>query len=336
MIRSSFGRTLAALACFLVSAVPAAASSDVVARIGDETITLEQLEKEVRAQLIDIDNMRYEALKNGLDSIVGERLVAMEAKERGVTPEALLESEVQAALEEPTEEEIQHVFDASKQGLGDATLEKVRPDIVKFLAERQRSAAVSSFVDTLRAKYKPKVLLEAPKVDVATGDLAPRGPANAPITIIAFSDYECPFCKRAEDTVDEVLAAYGDKVRYFHRDFPLDFHANARPAASAARCANEQGKFWAYRAGLFDGGQLSATKFGEIADKTGLDRKKFDECVAANRFNAAIDRDMDDGASVGVNGTPAFFVNGRMLSGAQPLEAFKAAIDAELADLEAN
>lgn len=330
------GGILALVAFVAVSSAAQAADEGVVARIGDEQIRLEQLEKEVRPQLIEIDNARYEALKNGLDRMVAERILATEAKARGVTTEELLAAEVKSKITEPTEEEIASVYEASKSELGDATLEQVRPQIMQFLAQRQESVATRDFVEQLRAKYKPQIFLKAPKVEVATGDLEGRGPANAPITLVAFSDYECPYCKRAETTVEEVLKAYPDKIRYYHRDFPLDFHAHARPAAMAARCANEQGKFWPYRTALFTSQDLSEERLKAIADETGLDRAKFDECLASDKFGAAVDKDMADGVTVGVNGTPAFFVNGRMLSGAQPLDAFKQVIDSELAAVSAQ
>lgn len=330
------GGILALVAFVAVSSAAQAADEGVVARIGDEQIRLEQLEKEVRPQLIEIDNARYEALKNGLDRMVADRILATEAKARGVTTEELLAAEVKSKITEPTEEEIASVYEASKSELGDATLEQVRPQIMQFLAQRQESVATRDFVEQLRAKYKPQIFLKAPKVEVATGDLEGRGPANAPITLVAFSDYECPYCKRAETTVEEVLKAYPDKIRYYHRDFPLDFHAHARPAAMAARCANEQGKFWPYRTALFTSQDLSEERLKAIADETGLDRAKFDECLASDKFGAAVDKDMADGVTVGVNGTPAFFVNGRMLSGAQPLDAFKQVIDSELAAVSAQ
>lgn len=330
------GGILALVAFVAVSSAAQAAEEGVVARIGDEQIRLEQLEKEVRSQLIEIDNARYEALKNGLDRMVADRILATEAKARGVTTEELLASEVKSKINEPTEEEIASVYEASKSELGDATLEQVRPQIIQFLAQRQEAVATRDFVEKLRAKYKPQIFLKAPKVEVATGDLEARGPANAPITLVAFSDYECPYCKRAETTVEQVLEAYPDKIRYYHRDFPLDFHAQARPAAIAARCANEQAKFWPYRTALFTSQDLSEERFKAIADETGLDRAKFDECLASGKFGAAVDKDMADGVTVGVNGTPAFFVNGRMLSGAQPLDAFKQVIDSELAAASAQ
>jgi len=330
------GRILALAVLIAAGGVARAADDGVVARIGDEQITLEQLEKEVRAQLIEIDNARYDALKNGLDRMVADRILETEAKARGVTTEALMQAEVKSKLTAPTEDEIVSVYEANKSELGEATLDQVRPQIVQFLSQRQEAMAARAFVDQLRAKYKPQIFLVAPKVEVGTGDLEPRGPAGAPITLVAFSDYECPYCKRAEGTIEEVLKAYPDKIRFYHRDFPLEFHAHARPAAVAARCANEQGKFWPYRTALYASAELSPERFKEIADQTGLDRGKFDACLESNKFDAAIAKDLDDGANAGVNGTPAFFVNVRVLSGAQPLDAFKSAIDAELAAASAK
>ena len=151
------------------------------------------------------------------------------------------------------------------------------------------------------------------------------------MTIVEFSDYECPFCKRAEPAVDKVMEVYGDKVRLFYRDYPLAFHANAKPAAEAAHCANLQGKFWPYHQKLMASEDLSSEKLKSIADEVGLEREKFDACLAKNDFAAAIEQDVKDGDAVGVNGTPAFFINGRMLDGARPFEQFKEIIDEELA-----
>jgi protein-disulfide isomerase len=148
---------------------------------------------------------------------------------------------------------------------------------------------------------------------------------------VAFSDYECPYCRRGEEVVEKVLAEYGDKVVYYHRDYPLPFHPNARRAAEAARCAGEQDRYWDYHVMLFTSAQLSDERFAEIAEALGLDRSKFDECLASGQFEPVVDADMEAATEVGVNGTPAFFVNGRMLTGAQPFESFKVVIDSELA-----
>ena len=131
--------------------------------------------------------------------------------------------------------------------------------------------------------------------------------------------------------MQQVLKTYGDKVRFVYRHYPLEFHANARPAAEAAACAAGQGKFWEYHDKVFASADLSETKLKAIAGEIGLDQGKFDECLAKKEFKAQVDEDMAAASAVGVTGTPAFFINGRMLSGAQPFEKFKEIIDEELA-----
>ncbi len=167
-------------------------------------------------------------------------------------------------------------------------------------------------------------------MDVGSRDSPSLGNASAPITLIEFSDYECTYCKTAEPVVQKILQAYGDKIRFVYSDYPLDFNANARPAAQAARCAEQQEQFWPYHAKLMASQELHREKYQSISDKVGLDREQFDACLESEDSNAAIDRDVADGEAVGVSGTPAFFINGRMISGAQPFARFKELIDKEL------
>jgi len=324
------------------AAAPAAAKGGeggTVATVGGRTITRSELESRVRAKLIEIDNERYEALREGLDDMVAEELMTQEAKARGVTPDALVQTEITAKVEEPSDAEVQKVYDDNKQQLGTQTLEQVKPRIVEYLKQQKGEARKNAFVDELKAKHKTTIALKPPVIEVATAGRPERGGGTkAPVTIIEFSDYQCPFCKRAEDVVDQVMKTYGDKVRLVFRDYPLPFHPNARPAAEAANCANAQGKFWPYHQKLFaNQSALAADNLKTYAKDLGLDSGKFEQCLADDKsIKAAIDKDIADGEKVGVNGTPAFFINGRMLSGAQPFEKFKEIIDDELASAKSG
>lgn len=320
-------------ALILLSLAAAAVAADApVAIVGGEPITREQLEKRVKAQLIEVENQRHEVLSAGLDELIAERLFAKEAQARGKTVEQLLREELTAKVPAPTDAEIQKVYDDNKAQLGGQTLEQIKPRIVEYLKEQKESERREAFVKELRGKYPTTVNLKAPVVEVATAGRPARGGGeNAPVTIITFSDYECPYCARAEDTIARVLKEYGDKVRLVFRNYPLPFHTNARAAAEAALCANAQGKFWAFHDKLFaQQSSLGLETYKKIAGEVGLDQAKFDQCLAKNEFKAAVEQDMADGAAVGVSGTPAFFINGRMLSGAQPFEKFKQIIDEEL------
>jgi protein-disulfide isomerase len=319
-----------AVAFVVACLVAGPARSETVATVGDTPISRETLEKHVKPKLVEVENQRFEVLSEGLDELVSEQLLEKEAKARNVTSQQLVATEITAKVAEPTDAEIQKVYDDNKAQLQGQTLDQVKPRIVEFLKQQKGAERQEAFITELKAKYKTSVALKPPKVDVATAGRPSRGNEQAPVTIIEFSDYECPFCKRAEPTVKKVLDTYGDKVRLVYRHYPLEFHATARPAAEASACAAAQGKFWEYHDKLFSSSDLSDAKLKSLAGEVGLDQAKFDECFAKKQFKADIDKDMADASSVGVSGTPAFFINGRMLSGAQPFEKFKEIIDDEL------
>ncbi len=319
----------ASLSLLLVAAaLPAWAET--AATVGDRTITIEEVEKEIRPQLVEIEQQRFDALSAGLDQIIDRELLSREAKTRGVSAADLEKSEIDAKVTAPTPEEVKALYDQHASEIG-GTFEQVQGQLTDYIRQQRAAQTRASFLATLRAKYPVKVALMPPRIEVGTGGRAARGPANAPVTIISFSDYECPFCKRAEETVEQVITTYGDKIRFVHRDFPLSFHKDAHRAAQAARCSEDQGKFWEYHKKLFTGTDLSEAGLNTMAEQTGLDMTKFKECVSSGKYKAAVDKDMADGSAVGVTGTPAFFINGRSLSGAQPFEKFKEIIDAELA-----
>ena len=310
----------------------AARAAETVATVGSRSITLSEVEQRIRPKLVEVENQRFEALSEGLDAIIDEELIAQEAKSRGITPAELMKAEVDSKVKDPTDEEAKALYEQHKDEI-QGTYEQVAPQIKEYLKRQQGSQVRDAFIESLRKKYNVKVTLEPPKVQVDAGGRPVQGNKNAPVAIISWSDYECPFCKRAEPTVEKVLKDYGDKVSFVHRDFPLDFHQHAEKAAEAARCAEKQGKFWAYHTKLFASADLSEEQLKAIAKEVGLDQAAFDKCLASGEFKEAIQKDVQAGAAAGVNGTPAFFINGRMLSGAQPYEKFKEVIDAELARL---
>jgi protein-disulfide isomerase len=166
-------------------------------------------------------------------------------------------------------------------------------------------------------------------------DDAVEGDPDAPVTIVEFSDYECPFCARFySQTLGQIREEYVEtgKVKIVFRDYPLPFHSQAQKAAEAAECAGEQDKYYEMHDKLFEDGVTGGVKaFKRYAEDIGLDTAEFDECLDSGRMAAEVQKDMAEGSAAGVQGTPAFFVNGQFISGAQPFSAFKSAIDAELA-----
>ena len=157
------------------------------------------------------------------------------------------------------------------------------------------------------------------------------GPPEAKVTIVEFTDYQCPYCHKAQSTIDKVLSRYSGKVQLVHRDFPLDGHSQAFPAARAARCAGEQGRFWDYHHNLMTlPCDLSAADLAARAASLKLDPGAFSTCLASDRYDSSIRESLEAGAKAGVTGTPAYFINGRMIYGARPFEQFQEVIDAEL------
>ena len=308
----------------------ATASAEPAAVIGEVTISHQALEQHVKGQLIELEQERYEILRRGLDQLVGEQLIALAAEAKGQNPEEFLLEQVESKAEQPDSAQIEEVYEANKKHFADTPIEEAMQEVTAYLVGQAKQRRFGEVLANLEVQYAPRVHLLPPAFDVGTGDRPSLGDASAPITLIEFSDYECPYCKTAEPIIQQVLKTYGDKVHFVYRDYPLDFHKNARPAARAARCAEQQGQFWTYHEKLMASEDLHEEQYRAIADQVGLDRAQFDACLTSQDFNAAIDRDIADAEAVGVSGTPAFFINGRMLSGAQPFARFKELIDEEL------
>jgi protein-disulfide isomerase len=207
-----------------------------------------------------------------------------------------------------------------------------------ILSEQRHQLQENMVYQTLLQKTPVELLFTAPEmphINVTYSDDDPSiGPKNAPVTIIEFTDFQCPFCKRSQATIKQIEDTYGNKVKLVERQFPLPFHNRAKPAAEAALCAKEQGKFWEMHDKLFPSQSLEDADFKRFATELGLNVKKFEKCVAENKYEARINADIAAGQRYGVRGTPHFFINGSPVSGAQPFENFKVVIDRELAKVK--
>jgi protein-disulfide isomerase len=306
----------------------------VVAQLDGRDITAAELETWMKDDLYkrEIDGKPagevYEAQAEAIDSLVDEALVANAAKRAGQTPDAFMKAQ-EDLLGPVTDAEVKAFFEQNTSRLPPgATLESLGQRIKDHL-EQQRPEKVR---ETLRAAAKINVLLQPPRANVdPTGPS--RGPADAPVVIVEFSDYQCPFCKRAEPTVTELLKKYPTQVRVVYRHMPLDgLHPRARPAAIASVCAEAQGKFWEYHDKLFSNQQaLGDEDLDKSATELGLDLAAFKTCIANPETAQRVQHDSDAARAVGITGTPAFLINGILISGARPVEDFSKWIDQELA-----
>ena len=306
------------------------AAGEPLAKVGDRVISRAAVEKEMSNELLEFENTRYQILKEGLNGLISEALFELEAKAQELTAEELASKEVLKKVPDPTDEEIRALYEAQKAGLGNATLEDIRESAIDYLKQVKISARHDEYVAELKKKYPTTISLRPPTVDVSVGTRT-RGAEDAPITIVEFADYECPYCKRAKDAVDKVIKTYGDQVRFSYRDYPLSFHENAQAAAEGGHCANAQGLFWSYHDKVMASPDVSPAALKSIAGAIGLDQEKFDTCMDKNEQKAAVEADIAAAKELGINGTPVFYVNGRIVDGAQPFEAFREVIEEELA-----
>ena len=320
-----------ALANIAYSAQPV--SGPVVAEVNGQTITEDELERAVGPALQKLQEQIYSMKRQRLNAMIAERLVNAEAAKRGVTVPQLLDAEVTPKIGLVTEQELDTFFNANRGSFGNA--EDGRERARAYLQAQKRLAATESYIQSLQARSKVVIDLVAPPVVRANvpvnGGIA-KGSDKAPVTIVEFTDFDCPFCKRVRPTVADLLAKYGDKVRYVHHDFPIEkLHPGATRAHLAARCADDQGKFWPYHDKIFAGSESAdPARLKTYAKELGLDLVAFEQCLATSKHQAIVQSDIETGQRLGITGTPTFFINGRMLLGAQPLQAFAEVIDQEL------
>lgn len=312
----------------------------VVARVGGAPVTEAEMMAEAKAGLTAAERQFLEEAHaqkaRAVDRLVEKRLLENRAKSEGITVEALLDREVSRKVEEPADTVLQSVYDQTKAtGRPLPPFPEVKAEIAAFVKGQTAQEARQGYVARLRAESKVEILLPPlllPKV-AFEADGPSRGDAGAPVTIVEFSDYECGFCSRAEEVVRRVLSEYGGRVRLVHQAFPLAGHPSAPKAAEAALCAGEQGRFWDMHDALFAAqGALGIDDLKGRARALELDAPRFDACLDSGRMAPVVEASRVLGEGIGVNATPAFFVNGRPLSGLQPFERFKELVDHELAN----
>lgn len=321
------------------SSATAIAPKTPVAKVNASVITAEQLDKAAEEHLAqakeEYQEEIYKIKTQELEILIVERLIEVRAKREGLSPDQLLQREIKARIVEPSDEKIKEVYDATAEKFGGnfPEFEEVESTIKEAVMKQLEENAQKDFIDELMATAEVKILL-APAIpdarDVPT-DGPSKGSPNAPVTIVEFADFECPFCGNAQATVDRILETYGGDVRYIYRDFPMPFHRFAAKAAEAAHCAGEQGKYWQMHALLYEHADaLSVSDLKTYATDLELDPKQFNSCLDSSKTAPQIKKSLRLIEKLGIRGSPTFFINGRKLSGAQPFERFKEIIDIEL------
>jgi protein-disulfide isomerase len=279
------------------------AKGEILAWVGNTPISADVVDQKLANRLLRLRAEEFNLRRSALDEVVGQQLLQAESAARGITIDALLRTEVE-----------------EKAGAA------ADPD----LRQQRLSQRRNEFLRELRAKAGVRILIQPPRLDVDVSTGASLGPASAPVVLVEFSDFQCPACQRAEDSLQRVRTRYGDRVRLVFRHFPLPMHKDARLAAEAAACAQEQGRFWEMHDKLFENQRaLSAPELKRTAIQLGLSADEFAQCLDSGKQAQRVADDIAAGRSYGVSATPTFLVNGRPLSGGR-YEALARVIDEEL------
>jgi protein-disulfide isomerase len=314
---------------------PPATSADrarLFATVGARRITSADIEDSLRPLVFDVQRQAYDLRKQEIEIKINDALLNQEAQKRQMTPRALLDAEVDSKVPTVTEAQAQEFYNQNKERIN-GDFAKVKDQVVQYLKEQEGRKMLIAYAARLRQSASVQTFLDAPEppvMNISTDDQPSKGNPKAAVTLVEFTDFQCPNCAVAQPVFDQLLAEYGDRVRLVVRDFPLSQHADAPKAAEAAEAARAQGKYWEYVALLFNNqNALGVEQLKQYATKLGLDRAKFDAALDGGKLSEQVRRDVIEGERVGVNGTPAVFVNGKRVVN-HSYEGLKAAIESTL------
>ena len=323
----------------VVTVAPACAQSDseVVGWVGARPVTMADLDDAWRkndapARIRMLQEL-YETRRRTLDVVIGEILVEREAVARGISRDELLAQELGSRTLPVTDEDIALLYGQNQNAFAGRTLQDMTPEIRMFLDQQRPTQALHAYMNDLRVDASDvQIALDPPRTLIEVDAVDPVfGPASAAVEIIEFSDFQCPFCQRLNDTLEQLKSEFGSDIRLVFKDYPLPNHAQAFKAAEAGNCAKEQGKFWELHDTMFSRqSELGVVDLKRHAGELGMDQAAFDACLDSGRFAELVNADLTAGQQYGVSSTPTVFINGRAVMGAAPFETFNAIIREEL------
>jgi len=287
--------------------------SEVIAEIGSQKITSQELEHKEAGKLLQAKYKYFLAERDALQQYLDDEVLEMQAKKEGLTVEELVKRHVTSTIPEPTEDQLRFYYEGVQT---EDSFEAARPHILDTIHQLRLKKAREAYLAQLRADYGVVVELSQPSAQVEIGDAPRLGSDKAPVQIVEFADYECPYCQQVNPDLGRLREQFGDQVSLVFKDYPLPMHSLAPKAAEAARCAGAQGKFWQYHDSLFATKRIQKSDLKEEARTLNLDSARFDQCLESGEQAAGIKKDILEGQRLGLTGTPSFFVNGRFMSGA--------------------
>jgi len=299
----------------------------VVARVSGSELTLGDLQHNEGGKLLQAQYQFYLSERKALEELIDNRLLADEASRKAIPLEQLLETEVYKDVKDPTEDQLEVYY----EGLDtQEPFQSVRGDVLQHIRDLRRAKARAAYVENLRKQSKINILLMPPEAQVDTAKAFTSGSPDAPVVLVEFADYQCPYCQKVNPVIQQLKKEYGDKLTVVFKDFPLPGHHSSEKAAEATRCAGEQGKFWQYHDVLFYSKLLEVDALKEHARVLKLDGDRFDTCLDSGTEASAVKKDLDEAKSLGLTGTPSFFVNGHFFSGVVDYGALKDMVNQQL------
>lgn len=338
---SNFNSGLRFVAAALILAAPhissAQDSQKRLATVGGQPIYEQDLMSVAGPGLLDLQKQEYKLKTEALQQAIRMKLVEVEAKKRGLSSEEHLKQEVDTKVAETSDDEAKGYYLAVRSQTT-LPLEQIKPQVKQLLKNAEIQQAREKYADSLRDKTEVAILLQPPVVQITYDRARVQGELEAPITIVEFADFQCPFCSRAQPLLKQVLVKYKGKVKLAYLDFPLaPIHAQAEMAAEASRCALAQGKYWEMHDAMYaDQSKLDEAALVKTAAGLRLDQNSFESCLKSNKYKELVQKDFRAGSEVGVNATPTFFINGEFLGGAQSAGDFATIIDRQLSALTRN
>ena len=300
----------------------------VLVEVDGAKLTLADLERKRPSGLFNARNSFYEAERKAVDEFVDDYLLERQAQREHLSVKELIEHHVNSTLPKDPSDEALRVY---YEGL-DAVqpFEAVRDQILQHLRERRIAKLKTAYLQSLRTQASITMRLTPPRAAVGVQDAEIRGVSDARVTVVEFADYECPYCQQIQPALDRLEAEFKGKLSFAYKDVPLPNHPHAQKAAEAAHCAGVQGKYWEYHDLLYKTKKLDVAGLKENAHALGLNDSAFEKCLSSGEQSERVKAQLAEGQSLGLQGTPSFFINGRVFSGVLSYEQLSAVVEEEL------
>ena len=321
-------------------ATPPGDQDRVVARVGGEVITSEDLERPMASQIFQLRRKIYDLKREQLEQMITQILLQQDAEKRGISKEQLVKKLLSPEVVHVSNEELERYYMENRANVAD--WQGSEDELKRYMkASLQRNKAYERIMDyarSIRKEYDVIVNLKHPAfphAQVSVENDPAAGPSDAPVIIIEFSDYLCSACRKNREVINRIREIYEGQIRWIFKDLPLKGGAASRKAAAAAHCAAEQGKFWEYQDILYASDKkVTSEALKRHAKKLGLDMQRFNRCLENERHQVAIAEDLKEARRVGIDITPSYVVNGKILPGAPPFKRFKEIIEEELSRIK--